>query len=377
MSNKKIRVVQVNKLYAPVVGGIERVVQDIAEGLYFKEDIDVQVLVCMQKGKTVKEKYNGVKVIRAGSIGTYLSMPVSLKFFSYFKKLSEKADIIQFHMPFPLADLAYMLLGYKGKVVLWWHSDIVRQKAFMPVYKPVMNYLLKRADCIIAATEGHIISSPYLLPFKEKCVIIPYGIDEDSFKSDEYKKRIIPKNLQNNDKKILFVGRLVYYKGVEVLIDAFAKIKGAHLYIIGEGVLKEKLEKKVCNLKLEEKVDFLGRLDNSRLKACLRDCDILAFPSVENSEAFGLVQLEAMIYKKPVINTFLATGVPFVSLDGKTGFTVEPYNSDALAAALQTVIDNDELREQFGENAYARVKKEFNKTEMIESVYKKYKELVE
>lgn len=373
---KKIRVVQVNKLYAPVVGGIEKVVQDVAEGLVSKEDIDMQVLVCQNKGKTVKEKYNGVKLVRAGSFGTYFSMPVSFSFFRYFNKLSKNADIMHFHMPFPIGDLACLLSGYKGKVVLWWHSDIVRQRAVMPIYKPVMNYLLKRADCIITATEGHINSSKYLKHYKDKCTIIPYGIDESLFKRGEDDENILDRHSMSDGKKVLFVGRLVYYKGVEVLINSFENIKNAELFIVGEGVLKESLLKKVEELGIADKIHFLGRLDDNKLKACLRDCDILAFPSVANSEAFGLVQLEAMIYHKPVINTNLPTGVPFVSIDNETGFTVEPYDPKGFAKALQKLIDDDALRLEFGENAYNRVKSKFTKENMLDKVYRKYKELM-
>ncbi len=374
---KKIRVVQVNKLYAPIVGGIERVVQETSEGLIDKNDIDIQVLVCSGKRKTTKERYNGVKVIRSGSIGIYLSMPVSIRFFGYFKKLSETADIIHIHMPFPLADIACILSGFKGKVVVWWHADVVRQKFFMLFYAPVMKRLLKRADCIITATKGHIESSKYLRHFKDKCTIIPYGIDENDFKKSEDSEKIIDKyKVFENSKKVLFVGRLVYYKGVEVLIDAFSEINGAELFIIGEGALREKLINKVNNLGISDKIHFLGRLDDNKLKACLRDCDMLAFPSVSNGEAFGLVQLEAMIYGKPVINTNLPTGVPYVSINNETGFTVAPYDVKGFAQAIQRMTDDDELRMKFGKNAYKRVKDNFTKSNMINSVYEKYIELM-
>ncbi len=373
---KRMKIVQVNKLYAPVVGGIEKVVQEIAEGLSVKDDVDMQVLVCQGKGKTVKERYNGIKLIRSGSFGTYLSMPVSFSFFKYFKKLSKSADVIHLHMPFPLGDLACVLSGFDGKVCLWWHADIVRQKLFMPFYAPIMKKLLKRADCIIVATKGHIESSKYLKPFEDKCVIIPFGIDEKDFKRSEVSEKILDKYKTSEGKKILFVGRLVYYKGIEVLLDAFSKVSGAELFIVGEGPLEEGLNKKVEEYKIKDKVHFLGRIDDDRLKACLRDCDMLAFPSVANSEAFGLVQLEAMIYGKPVINSNLPTGVPYVSIHNETGFTVEPYDVCGLAEAMQKLINDDELCKKFGENAYLKVTTEFTMENMLEKVYEKYKELV-
>lgn len=83
------------------------------------------------------------------------------------------------------------------------------------------------------------------------------------------------------------------------------------------------------SLGLEERVKFLGKVSNEPLKYCYQICDVFVLPSVEPTEAFGLVQLEAMAYGKPVINTLLPIGVSFVSIDGKTGLTVEPRNGDS------------------------------------------------
>ena len=179
MPSDKIKVLQINKLYAPHIGGVEKVVQDIAEGL--KDKVDMKVLVCSNKGKAVVDSINGVEVTRAGSFGIYFSMPLSLSIFTKLRKLSSDRDVLHFHMPFPLGDAAYFLSGFKGKVVVWWHSDIVRQKALMKLYKPLMDRFLKRADRIIVATEGHINGSSYLEPYRDKCVIIPFGIDIEAF----------------------------------------------------------------------------------------------------------------------------------------------------------------------------------------------------
>ena len=246
---KKIKVLQVNKLYYPKIGGIEKVVQDIAEGL--NKDVDMRVLVCQEKGKPTYDNINGIKVLRAGSLGTLWSLPISFTFILYFKKIAKKADVVQIHMPFPLADLAYLFSGYDGKIVLWWHSDVVRQQKAMFLYKPVMNYLLSKADTIIVATQGHIDSSLYLNKYKNKCKIIPYGIDLDKFYIDVSKDNLLNSN-NNNLKKILFIGRLVYYKGLEVLIDAMSHVQEAELFIIGEGVLKQKLLKQISSLGLTQ-----------------------------------------------------------------------------------------------------------------------------
>lgn len=367
---KKLRVLQVNKFYYPEVGGIEKIAQDIAEGL--KDMVNMKVLVCQEKGKSNLEIINGVKVLRSGSIGTFWSMPISLSFIKYFRSSVKDADVLQCHMPFPLIDLAYFLSNYKGRTVLWWHSDIIRQKKAMFLYKPFMYYILNKADAIIVATQGHIDSSEYLKKYSHKCKIVPYGIDYQKIVSGISEKKMLLTE-EERTKKILFIGRLVYYKGVEVLINAMNKVHDAELFIVGDGNLRQGLEELSIGIGLGNRVHFLGELDDDELKACLRDCDIFVLPSIANSEAFGIVQIEAMSYGKPVINTSLPTGVPYVSIDGETGITVAPNNVHELSRALQKLIDNNELREIMGKNGIDRVHKFYNKEIMLKQIYDIYR----
>ena len=164
MKVEKIKVLQVNKLYYPKVGGIEKVVQQIAEGL--KDRTEMKVLVCNEQGGKVCEKINGVCVQRSVSMGIFFSTPISFSFLYSFRKLAREQDIVHLHMPFPLGDLACFLSGFRGKIVIWWHSDIVRQQKLLKIYKPLMKWMLNRADTIIVATEGHIEHSEYLKKYK-------------------------------------------------------------------------------------------------------------------------------------------------------------------------------------------------------------------
>ncbi len=367
----KVKVLQVNKLYYPWIGGVERVVQQIAEGL--NDRTDMKVLVCQPKGKASVEKVNGVTVHRAGSLGMMFSMPISISFIREFKKLAKDRDVIHFHMPFPIGDLACLLSGYKGKVVVWWHSDIVKQKKLMKLYKPFMDSFLSRADVIITATQGHIDGSDYLLKHKNKCVIIPYGIDKRIEKnSDLYIEK--SKQLRGSLKPVqmLFVGRLVYYKGCDILIEAFKKVDNAELTIIGEGELKKVIEEKVRQYNMTEKVHLIGKVKEEEICKAYEDCDVLVLPSTEKSEAFGLVQIEAMTFGKPVINTNLSSGVPYVSLDGVTGLTVPPNDVQALADAMKWMVEHDKERNEMGRRARNRVKECFRMDDMLDKVLKIY-----
>lgn len=370
----KIKVLQVNKLYAPHTGGVEKVVQDLAEGL--KDEVDMKVLVCQNRGKTSVEFVNGVEITRAGSLGILFSMPLSISFFSHLRRLSKDRDIVHFHMPFPLGDAAFFLSGFKEKVVVWWHSDIVRQKLLAKLYKPLMDKFLKRADCIIVATQEHIDSSQYLSPYRHKCVIIPFGIDVHAFTGASLQGHPELPTKINEIKNLLFVGRLIYYKGVSVLLDAFSMVHGARLHIIGDGPLKPQLEQQAKGLGIAENVIFWGKVDDEQMKKLMHDCDMLVLPSIANSEAFGLVQIEAMACSKPIINTSLPTGVPYVSLHGQTGLTVTPGDAAALGKAIQRLVDNDVERLEMGARARERAEKFFSLSGMLGNVYKQYKSLL-
>ncbi|MDE5770398.1 MAG: glycosyltransferase [Ruminococcus sp.] len=370
--NRKIRVLEVNKAYFPHTGGIETLVKQYSEELGKYKNIEVRTLVCRDgRGKTYSENINGVKLTRAGSLGTYFSCPLSVSFLRLFRKMSKKADIVHIHVPFPLADLALLLSGYKGKVIVSWHSDIVKQKKLLMLYKPLLKYLLNRADCILVATEGHINGSEFLPEYRYKCKILPYGLNIEEYLNIERVPFLKEKATNPDCIKIFFTGRLVYYKGVDILIKAFRKVNyNCELFIVGTGVLERELKEKVREYNISDRVHFLGFLPEEQLKQAYADCDIFILPSVERSEAFGIVQLEAMIYGKPVINTRLPSGVSYVSIHGKTGLTVQPKNYRQLAEAIELLCRNKNIRKQLGESARERVMTKFNEETIIKRLYR-------
>lgn len=370
---KKLRILQVNKLYSPWIGGIESVAKTAAEEL--NSETDMKVLVCQPKGRGIREKVNGVDVIRAGSIGTYFSMPVSLSFPFLVRKLSREADIVILHDPFPLGDLAVLLSGFKGKVIIWWHSDIIKQKRLVKLIKPVINGILKRADAIFTTSEGYISGSGYICDFREKCRIVPYGIDTAAYLATELTPILTEKLSRPESKKVLFVGRLVYYKGVGVLIDAFKSTSDAELFIVGTGSDEDAIKAKASSL--GDRVHFMHDLSDTELRSAFADCDIFVLPSIEKSEAFGIVQLEAMVYGKPVINTDLRTSVPLVSLDGETGLTVKAGDAKELADAMNKLINDNDLRLRLGNAAQKRVTENFDTKNMISSVKENCRKLME
>jgi rhamnosyl/mannosyltransferase len=235
---KKLKVLQVNKLYYPWIGGVEKVVQDIAEGL--KDKIDVEVLACQPKGRGKNEIINGVRVTKTSSLGIFFSMPISPTFPFHLARKSRKVDILHFHMPFPLGDISHLLAGDKNKkTVVTYHSDIVKQAWGMRLYKPLMNRFLELADKILVTSPNLMNSSEHLKPFLNKCKVVPLSIDLSKYEEGNIKTPISKKApISPEEKIVLFVGRLSYYKGIRFLIEAMSDVS-AKLIIVGEGGLKK------------------------------------------------------------------------------------------------------------------------------------------
>ncbi len=368
--SRRLKVLEVNKAYYPHIGGIETLVKQYSQELGTICNADVKTLVCRdERGKTIRETLDGVKLTRAGSLGTYFSCPLSLSFIRLFRKMAREADVVHIHVPFPLADAALLLSGFKGRVVVSWHSDVVKQKKLMTFYKPFMMKLLKRADCIITATKGHIDGSDYLPDFRRKCKIVPYGITPEDYLSVERSPVLTNRLSDKKNVMVFFTGRLVYYKGVDILLKAFTMTENCELFIAGTGEMEQELKAFAKRHNIEKKVHFLGFLPDNELKQAYADCDIFVLPSVAKSEAFGIVQLEAMVYGKPVINTKLPSGVPYVSVHGKTGLTVPPSDAKALAKAINTLVADAKMRENFEKAAAERVMTEFNEKNVIRKLY--------
>lgn len=372
---EKIKVLQVNKLYYPEIGGIEKTLQQLAEGLNDKTDL--KVLVCQKKGKKIRENINGVDVYRADSLGVMASVPISFSFIRDFRRLSKDRDIVHLHMPFPLGDLACLLSGYKGKVVVYWHSDVVKQKYWMYLYKPIMNRFLKRADLILVGAPGVAKGSKYLAPYLQKCKVVPFAVEDRIFNEGGSFLRENGYDRMNEEMHYLFIGRLVYYKGCSVLLEAFAGVKGnVKLTMIGNGALEQDLKKKSRQFGIENKVKFVGSVPPSELKRYFEEADVFVLPSIERSEAFALVQLEAMAYGIPVINTNLPSGVPEVSIHLETGLTVEPNQVQPLTDALEWMRNNKEKRLKMGMAARERVERCYTEKKMINSIQMAYSKLM-
>jgi len=365
-----MHIVHVGKYYSPYRGGIETVVEQICRGLVERGD-RVTALVCNDGPTTTEEMLHGVHVIRLGTRLLLNSQPFTFRLTAALRSLS--FDLLHFHTPNPVGAMAVLAARTQRPIVATHHSDIIRQRILGKPATAAQALLYHRAAALVAATPKHIEHSRVLRRFAHKSHVIHFPIDASPYsQADDSWDEALPLAWQN-EPLILFVGRLVYYKGVNVLLDALASVKSARLAIVGEGPLERELVDRARVLGLSERVAFLGGVPEPRLKALYKRCRFLVLPSVARSEAFGMVQLEAMAAGRPVISTDLKSGVPYVNQHRKTGLVVAPSDSTALAAAINVLLDDPAYAEKLGLVAQQRVLDEFNVKAVVDAHHALYR----
>ena len=287
-------------------------------------------------------------------------------------------DIFHLHFPDPLSHFTSMLLPADVRRVITWHSDIIRQKRLLAFYKPFQSRITRQADALVAATQAHFDSStqiPADVPASRRHVI-PYGLDYAPLQlnaraaalREELKHRAGGRGL------VFALGRHVYYKGFDVLIDAL-KHTDAFLILGGDGPLRPQLEQQAAGMGLSDRLCFAGRIPEQDLGAYFHACDVFCLPSVEQSEAFGLVQLEAMACGKPVVCTQLDNGVNVVNVAGETGFSVPVRDAPALGQSLARLLGDPVLRQRLGDRALAHAEK-YSVQRMTASHLRLYQDLL-
>lgn len=361
--NHSVKILQLASFYAPTIGGMETVLQDLAEGLLAAGD-QVAVLCSSSGRRGADEIMTGVRVIRSPSLGKVLSQPLSPFLPLTLRRIHGSFDLVHLHMPNPLAEAAVASLPRGAPFVVTYHADVIRQKALKPLYGPIRRAVLTRSRRIVVPTENHINYSEILPAFAEKCSVVPFGLSPGRYRMTEASRGLARRLREKYGRFILFVGRLVYYKGVVELIESMRDVE-AKLVVVGDGPLRSAAASKVKALGLGERVSLVGAIDQRELNAYFDACEILVLPSVSRSEGFGMTLLEGMLFGKPLVTTRLPSGVQIVNEDGRTGLQVPPRDPEALAAALKRLLSDDALRAAMGAAGRRRLATVFSQEQMI------------
>ncbi len=380
-----MKVLHIGKYYPPFSGGIENFLGNLLP-CHVRSGLKVCALVHHHDPSvtsTTIENREGVLIYRVPCHGRLLYAPVSPLFpFVMVQALKAfKPDIIHLHMPNTSAFWVFFIPGIrKIPLVVHWHSDVVqsgidtRLKIAYPFYKPFEQALLKRSAAVIATSSPYLDASPALKNWHYKTTIIPLGIKNSRIHVSNIVKEWAEKTWEDSIIRLLCVGRLTYYKGHDKLVTAIAQIPGAKAIIVGKGELMKPLKKNIMALGIEKQVTLIGYLEEEKLEALLSSSHCLVLPSIERTEAFGVVLLEAMRAEKPsIIFNIKGSGTSWVVKDGITGLNVPLDSESKLIKAVNIMATKSEIRERMGKNAKERFKTKFHIHQVANSVVKLYK----
>jgi glycosyltransferase involved in cell wall biosynthesis len=376
-----MRVLQLGRFWNDGHGGIERHAALLCRGLAARGAEVVNLVAAVPGQPHSDRQHDGYRLVQARSFGLFARTALSpaLIWNALALQREKPFDIVHLHFPDPLSHLVALLLPRTVKVVITWHSDIVRQKLLLRLYGYFQRNICRRADAVVAATRAHLDSSaqiPRDIP-ASRLHVIPYGLDYSGLELTPRTAALCGElRASTAGRPIVFaLGRHIYYKGFDVLVEAMQRVN-ACAFIGGDGPLRPTLEAQAEDLGLGDKIRFIGRIAEEDLAAYFHACDVFCLPSTEIAEAFGLVQIEAMACGRPVVCTQLHNGVNTANPHEVTGLTVPARDPVALAQALNRLLGDGELRTQMGARGIERVHDVYSLSGMADNHLALYRRLL-
>ncbi len=383
-----MRVLHLGKFYPPYPGGIENFSAELAE-TSVQNQIPTAILAhaAPRTHRTEQRMQNGVDVTLAACHGQLVYAPISPGFPRLLGQTITrfKPDLLHLHLPNTSAFWA--LLSPAARRLPWivhWHADVPLDAAERKLriayrlYGPWEQALLKRAKAIVATSRPYLESSTALSAWQTKAQVIPLGLGPISTSVDEYAWPVIPGDIA--PLRILSVGRLAYYKGHDVLLRALVSIPQAVLVLVGSGERESALKQLAQELGITSRVRFAGTLswDDNDLAAAYANANVFCLPSIERTESFGLVLLEAMRAGLPVVASAIpGSGVSYVVSDAETGLLFAPGDSNALAQALARLHTDAELRSRLGSAGQKRWREQFSMSAVTSQTLALYRRVLD
>ena len=392
---RALRVCHLGKYYPPAPGGIEMHVQTLARAQARLGPAEVQV-VCVnhadRRGRDVTwnrygatgnaTEFDGpVHNTRVGRSAHFARLDFCPTLPWIVQRINQlPVDVLHLHTPNPTMVVTVAgLLRQDIALVVSHHSDIVRQRVLRWLHEPFERIVYDRAAAVLTSSPMYIEGSPTLRQHEPKVHAVPMGIDAEPFANPSPAALAEAHRLRRRFGDVIWlaVGRCVYYKGLNVAIDALARVPGV-LLIVGHGPLVHELNAQARERGVRDRVAWCRYAEPDELIGAYLAATALWFPSSARSEAFGLVQVESMAAGCPVINPeILGSGVSWVSLHDQTGLTIPVNDADALAAAARRLLDEPGLRQRLAEGALRRVRQEFDHETMATRTLAIYRRAVE
>lgn len=394
-----MRVLHVGKYYPPFAGGIEHFLADLLPALR-NQGIAVAALVHdspatapsspvpLPEGEesTRLRDAEEIRIDRAPSYGRLLYAPVSPAFPFWLARAIREFRPNLLHLHLPNTSAFWALLVPAARRLPWvihWHADVVssaidrRLALAYRLYRPFEQRLLAASRAAIATSPPYLDASAALAPWRERCHVVPLGLDPARIPDPDPAARARALALWGEPGfRVLAIGRLTYYKGHDVLIRAAAELPGSRVLIVGTGEQRQRLATLIQTLDLTERVRLPGFQPEADLNALLAGCDVLCLPSLERTEAFGLVLLEAMRFGKPVVvGDIPGSGAGWVTRQAGHGLLVPPGDALALAAALRDLQHDPARQRALGQAGMAALRDQFGIEPVAAAVAELYREL--
>jgi glycosyltransferase involved in cell wall biosynthesis len=356
-----LRIVHLGKYFHPAHGGIERAVRSLAHA-QARIGCSVRV-ICMdhERGRATRVEQDGpVEVVRLRRAASFCKIDYCPGLPRLIR--DSEADLLHLHTPNPSMILGLMLSGDRRLLVVSHHSDILKQRLRHLLFGPFERACYDRARLVLAMSPPYVAGSAILRRCTDRVAVLPIGLELAPFLNPSPEVVAHRDRLRRTYPGPLWLscGRLVYYKGLETALHALRSVPGT-LLIAGDGPARTHLERFAARLDLKGRVRFLGKIPRDEdLAAYYLAADAFWFPSNARSEAYGLVQVEAMASGCPVINAAIPhSGVPWVSRHEETGLTVPVDDPAAFAAAALRLLKEPGLRDRLAAGARARAIAEF------------------
>ncbi len=368
-----MKVLHFYKTYIPdTIGGIEQVINQIARGTV-SLGITTEVLSLSPVVVDRTVEVDGHKVHRCRSNFEIASTPFSASAFLRFRQLAKEADLIHYHFPYPFTDVLHFASRVNKPTLLTYHSDIIKQKYLLKLYRPLERLFLSDVNQIVATSPNYLATSDVLSQFKHKTSVIPIGLDKSTYPA------VTPERLNYwrerfGPRFFLFVGMIRYYKGLHILVDA-ARNSNYPIVIVGAGPVENELKEHAARLGVHN-IHFLGHLSDEDKVVLLELCYAAVFPSHLRSEAFGISLLEGAMYGKPLISSEIGTGTTYINIDKETGVVVPPSDPVALRKAMDYLWNNPKEAAAMGKCAQDRYWKLFTAERMAKSYVELYRILL-
>jgi glycosyltransferase involved in cell wall biosynthesis len=381
-----LRILHIGKYFYPHAGGMENYLCDLMVTLT-KLGVDNHALVhaselCLRGSEgPIEIRGSRMLIVRAATWLKLMFTPISPGFPFLLRSMlgSQQPQILHIHMPNVSAFwVLFSRRARKAKWVVHWHSDVVTSRdkpalsLFYSLYRPFERALLKRCDRIVVTSPPYLENSEPLATVRDRCTVIPLGLDPER----------LPPGVASQTRneallRVLAVGRLTYYKGFEHLLRACAQCPGVDVHLVGAGEELGTLRSLSKELGVDSRVTFHGALSDPELAEQYAACDCLCLPSIERTEAFGIVLLEAMLFERAcVVSDVKGSGMSWVVEDGVTGYTVPPGDSAALAGQLEAMGRERIETRRLGHEARLAFDRRFHIQRSAEAVLRLYRELI-